>query len=155
MKSDLLDLCVLGPVAGLNAEDEIKQIIGAWYRRHRTDASLWPPALREWVEETKPHGGILTQEDLLEWMHKETGLDTLLSRTSLVAYRRIERWADGRDFGGSLDNYYHIYTATQSTGFLTLPLGGDRVRDGLLIAKVISGQLDPFTGLPRPRRIQS
>lgn len=123
-------------------EQKFRQILGGWYRIHRTSNSLWPDSLADWHVEQYPYGGTLTQVDLLRWMAKETGFDRLLDSDVLKSYQRLERWADGNDFSGSYNPL--IYGATLTTGFLTYPLGKKRVTDPMVILMVLNGEIDPL-----------
>lgn len=126
-----------------SSENEIKKIIGAWYRRHRTDASLWPKKLYAWVEANKPEGGTLQQSELLAWMALETGFNRLTDPDIIRLYGNMERWAGGKDFRSSYNPV--IYAATINTAFLTFPIGGDRVTDPMVIVRVLEGEADPFS----------
>lgn len=146
----VLVMCVESAVAGLELDKELegKRRIGAWYRRHRTDASLWPDGLRDWATKNKPSGGELRQKELLTWMALETGYKRLIDPDIVNLYGKVERWHGAKDFRG----YLHpvIYAGTLRSKFLTFPIGKERVfADPLVIVKVLEAEADPFEGQPR------
>lgn len=144
---------------GTVTDFEAKKVFGQWILLHRMDSTLWPEALRQWMDPQLLEGQGLTQRLLLQWFAERTQIPELYQPREedpayewplLVTYANLERWGKAkspRSQRGAVNPT--IMAAWLSTEFLTYPIGKAPVRGGsgaLVISKVLSGVLDPFDG---------